>query len=130
MKVKGFTSESSKSGLDVSALAAAAGTSYEMARRYCEGTALPRPDTMEAIARWLDLPVSALAFGEEKSHAPIDEGTLQLCIEVVIEAQARTGTQLNPKSVAQMAAILYDEIRGGKAPSDDAVDMLIRAFRR
>lgn len=39
MRARGHISETSHSGVDVVALAAASGVSYEMARRYAEGQA-------------------------------------------------------------------------------------------
>lgn len=51
------------SGVDVSQLKVAAGVTLEMARRYVEGTALPRPEKMTRIAAWLGVNLPWLRDG-------------------------------------------------------------------
>lgn len=51
------------SGVDVSQLKVAAGVTLEMARRYVEGTALPRPEKMTRIAKWLGVNLHWLRDG-------------------------------------------------------------------
>lgn len=62
MRAQGYVSDTARSGVDVVALAGAAGTTYEMARRYAEGHAVPRPDKLHRIAAWLGVPAAALAL--------------------------------------------------------------------
>lgn len=127
MVEKGHTSPGSRSGVDVSALARAAATSYEMARRYAEGSAMPRPDKLEAIAAWLGVSPSELAFGAPSGSAAINEERLRQCIEAVLEAQRRTGRALSTGKAAHLAAVLYSELGSGALPSVEAVDLLVRA---
>jgi transcriptional regulator with XRE-family HTH domain len=55
---------SSSTGVDVKALAAAAGVTVEMARRYALGEALPDPDKLDKIAQWLGVRVAWLRDGD------------------------------------------------------------------
>lgn len=125
MLARGRTSDTSRSGVDVNALAAAAGISYEMARRYAEGLAIPRPDKLEAIARWLGVSPSALMWGEE-THS-INRKVLEVCVAAVQEAQNRTRITLTTEKSAHLVAILYEEAMAGRQPTPTTVDLLLRA---
>lgn len=129
MSKAGHVSHGNRSGVDVAKLAAASHTTYEMARRYAEGIAMPRPDKLEAIARWLGVRASELAFGIGAAGpgSAVDEGTLQQCIEAVIKAQRKAGRQLSPESTAHLAAVLYAEATTGELPSPESVALLVRA---
>lgn len=63
MEAKGLVSDRSRSGVDVGALSKGARVSYEMARRYADGLAMPRPDVLDSIAERLDVDPAAMAFG-------------------------------------------------------------------
>lgn len=129
MREKGHVSPGSRSGVDVSALAHACGTSYEMARRYCEGRAIPRPDKLQAIAEWLGVDPASLAWGSSRAGkgAGVDMGVLEQCITAVAEAQARTGRRVNHERAAHLVALLYEEATREGMPTSGAVDLLIRA---
>lgn len=129
MREQNRTSSSAKSGIDVAKLAEAAATSYEMARRYAEGAAMPRPDKLAAIAKWLGVSVSTLAFGEDQPMASIDEKVLQQCIEAIQAAQARTGQTLTAENAAHLVAVLYREATTSRIPSQDSVDLLVKVSR-
>ena len=126
MESKGMTSAGSRSGIDVAALAKAAGTSYEMARRYAEGAAVPRPDTLAAIARWLGTSPDALLWGRA-AGAQLDPGLLEKCLHAVTEAQARTGRSLSTEKAAHLVALLYQEAIEGRFPEPSTLDLLVRA---
>jgi transcriptional regulator with XRE-family HTH domain len=125
MVARGFVSSGSRSGVDIAALARAAGTSYEMARRYAEGTAIPRPEKMEAIARWLGVQPGPLAWGASESVS-INLKTLETCLTAIAEAQRRTGRELTTERAAHLVALLYQEAIAGRYPQPETVDLLMR----
>jgi transcriptional regulator with XRE-family HTH domain len=129
MVERGRVSPNAKSGVDVTQLAHAADTTYEMARRYAEGPAIPRPDKLEAIARWLEVPIALLAYGEEKSSAVVDERLLQRCIEAIQDAQTRTGNLLPPERAARLVARLYREAAENGLPAVESMDLLVKLSR-
>ena len=124
MAAQGHTSRSSRSGVNVNALAKAAGTSYEMARRYAEGAAIPRPDKLEAIAKWLGVDPGSLAWGSASQI--INMGLLERCLEAIAEAQARTGRRLDNEKAAHLVALLYQEAIEDKIPPPSTVDLLVK----
>lgn len=125
MLARGYASDTSRSGVDVNALAAAASITYEMARRYAEGLATPRPDKIEAIAAWLGVSPGALMWGQETHQ--INTKVLQQCVMAVHEAQRRTRITLTTEKAAHLVAILYEETSKGKSPTADTVDLMLRA---
>lgn len=127
MKARGLVSESSRSGVDVSALAHAAGASYEMARRYAEGVALPRPDKLQKIADWLGVPASVLAWGTGEPET-INTEALQQCIQAVIEAQGKARVSLTTERAAALVAALYQEAIDGRQPRAESVARMLRAM--
>lgn len=123
-----MVSDSSRSGVDVAALAQAAGSSYEMARRYAEGAAIPRPDKLKRIADWLGVTAAALAWGAQDTGS-IDTEVLQQCIHAVIEAQTRAGITLTTEKSAGLVAALYQEAIEGRKPRAESVARMLRAMR-
>lgn len=126
MRARGHVSPGAHSGVDVSAIAHAVGISYEMARRYAEGLAIPRPAKLAALARWLGVSPSALAYGTTTTTT-IDERVLEQCLRAVREAQERAGVRLQPDRAAHLVAILYGEAASGSLPEPRALDLLIKA---
>lgn len=59
---KGYTSSRTK--VNARELADAIGCSYQMARKYVVGVALPEFETIQKIAIWLDVSAGWLLFGE------------------------------------------------------------------
>ena len=89
MKARGHVSGTANSGVDVTALAKAAQTTYEMARRYLEGRAIPRVDKLQRISDWLCTQPSQLLYGEPaaaKSRV-IHTEILQSCFEAAKRAE-------------------------------------------
>lgn len=74
----GYTSRSASTGVKVKELAQHAGCSFEMARRYTNGTALPDPLAIKNIANWLNVEPGWLLFGstQEEFHSTNDALTL------------------------------------------------------
>lgn len=129
MRAAGRVSDSSRSGVDVVALAEAAGTSYEMARRYAEGLAIPRADTMARIAAWLDVAPAVLAWGPgEETGSTINQEVLQQCIKAVMDAQARAGVDVPTERAAALVAALYQEAMDGRFPLPATVSRMLKAF--
>jgi transcriptional regulator with XRE-family HTH domain len=128
---RGHTSARNSSGIDVSAVAKNTHCSYEMARRYVAGLALPGEDTMRAMAEWLRVPLAWLAFGERAASSPSGEvstACLESCLVAIQEAQELAGVALPPARVAALAAALYREAVEGKSLSARTVAASIRAL--
>lgn len=130
--LRGLTSGRSRSGVDITALAAAIDSSYEMARRYAEGLARPKPEAVRTLAQWLKVSASWLAYGEGQMDAPseIDTVLLEQCIAAVADAQRHAGVALNNERQAALVAGLYREARSGKLPSAASVSATIKALAR
>lgn len=128
MKLKRKISSRSRSGVDVSALSKAAGVSYEMARRYVEGMALPRPDTVEAIGKWLEVPAASLAWGDQGNHEQVDPLLLEQALQAVADAQEKARIQLSTDQAAKLVAQLYTEAKAGQRPSTSSLVAMLRAF--
>lgn len=127
MAAAGHVSPGAHSGVDVGKLAEVAGVSYEMARRYAEGLAMPRPGNLTKIAKWLRVSSAELAYGENPKTNTIDEGVLRACLGAVQEAQARTGVVLTPERAAHLVAVLYAESLAGELPTTKTLDLMLRA---
>ncbi|MGD9599956.1 MAG: hypothetical protein AB7P94_16960 [Steroidobacteraceae bacterium] len=128
MLAAGHVSRGARSGVDVARLAEASQTTYEMARRYAEGLAMPRPDKLKAIAQWLGVSPASLAYDAAPADA-IDAGKLQQCLEAVTHAQVRTGQTLKTEQAAQLVALLYAEVSAGRMPTAESLDLLVRSQR-
>jgi len=67
MSTEGYDSSRSKSGVDIAKLADVSGCSYQMARKYTLGQALPELHVVIKIASWLNTSPSWLLFGENST---------------------------------------------------------------
>lgn len=83
MQNKGYQSQRSKAGVEVTKLAEVANCSYQMARRYVLGDALPELNIIPKIAAWLETSASWLLFGEKEIIMP-DKKSLTL-VEIETE---------------------------------------------
>lgn len=128
MRAQGHVSGTAKSGVDVTALSKAAKTTYEMARRYVEGRAIPRPDKLERIAAWLRASPSDLLYGEPitKAGRIIHTEVLQRCVEAAREAERLAGKELPSEQMAKLVAFLYEEALDGREVSAGGVGRLLR----
>ena len=73
----------SRGGIDLNKLAKAAGCSYQMARKYILGQALPDYHIIPKVAKWLNVSPAWLLFGEKESTIP--ELKTSSLIEIDIE---------------------------------------------
>lgn len=119
-----MTAGSNTAGVDLAALSRAAGVSTEMARRYAEGTALPRPATIAAIARWLGVDAGYLLWGGNPGGPAVDSELLQRCLTAALEAQRLSGRILTPAHLSAITIALYTEAAAGKVPPSS--EMLAR----
>lgn len=127
MHAKGHVSARNRSGVDVTALSKGVGVSYEMARRYCEGQAIPRPDVLAKIADWLEVSAEALAWGAIR-EGEVDPIALEQCLRAVAAAQAVAGVKLSNEEAARIVAQLYREVRRGEVPSQSTLAAMLRAM--
>lgn len=67
MSEAGYKSTRSRGGIDISKLANISGCSYQMARKYSLGQALPELHIVSKIATWLNTSPSWLLFGDNES---------------------------------------------------------------
>lgn len=70
LQKEGYISTRSKAGVEIGQLAKVAGVSYQMARKYIIGEALPDYHIIPKIAKWLNVSPSWLLFGENESIVP------------------------------------------------------------
>jgi transcriptional regulator with XRE-family HTH domain len=70
LQKEGYISNRSKVGVEIGQLAKIAGVSYQMARKYTLGIALPDYHLIPKIAKWLNASPSWLLFGEKDSNTP------------------------------------------------------------
>jgi transcriptional regulator with XRE-family HTH domain len=70
LQKEGYHSSRSKAGIEIGQLAKAAGVSYQMARKYVLGMALPDYHIIPKIAKWLNVSPSWLLFGEKDMVVP------------------------------------------------------------
>jgi hypothetical protein len=130
-KLRGHTSGRSESGVDVRKMSEGIEASYEMARRYAEGAAVPPPDVARAIATWLKVSVTWLLYGDgtmDSSASDIDVPVLKKCIEVALEAQRIAGIALPSSRLASLVVGLYKQATKGPAPSAQTVAATLGAL--
>lgn len=128
MKARGHISTGNASGVDVTALAAVAGSTYEMARRYVEGRAIPRADKLGRIAGWLGVESAQLLYGEEPKNTNriIHQEVLQSCLEAARRAAEISGRDLSARQMAKLVALLYEEAIDGRTMNDSLIARLLR----
>jgi transcriptional regulator with XRE-family HTH domain len=131
-KARGYTSDRSKSGVDVTALSEAIGASYEMARRYAEGTAIPSPEIVRKMSTWLRVSPTWLLYGDGPMQGPadIDVSLLETCLAAAAEAEKIAGIKLSEAQRAALVAALYRQSNKGAPPSPDTVAATLAALAR
>lgn len=90
--------------VSIKTLSQVAGVSYEMARRYTLGTATPRDDKLELIAKFLKTTPSHLKYGEQESFTT-------------------TASEANTLNINQLGGILVDDWDDNTALEDDEVSV-------
>jgi transcriptional regulator with XRE-family HTH domain len=130
LKAKGQISTTSRTGVDIQSLADGAAVSYEMARRYIEGSAVPTAERARAIAEWLEVPASWLIFGEGEGPAATPRSTdpelLEKCLLLVMNAASDAARTLKPDQIAKLATVLYEEASEGREPLPETAKRLLR----
>lgn len=81
LQKEGYSSNRSKAGIEISKLAKVAGVSYQMARKYALGLALPDYHVIPKIAKWLNVSPGWLLFGEKEAVAPEHNSSTLIEIE-------------------------------------------------
>jgi transcriptional regulator with XRE-family HTH domain len=81
LQKEGYVSSRSKTGIEISQLAKVAGVSYQMARKYALGLALPEYYVIPKIAKWLNVSASWLLYGEKDSDVLLDKSPTLIEIE-------------------------------------------------
>ncbi len=70
LQKEGYVSTRSKAGIEIGQLAKVTGVSYQMARKYALGIALPDYHIIPKIAKWLNVSPGWLLFGEKDQVTP------------------------------------------------------------
>lgn len=127
---RGKTSARAKSGVALADMAKAVGISFELARRYADGLAMPRPGVIQSIADWLGVEVNWLLFGRGamESKPILNLDVLESCIAAADEAQEIAATRLPATRLSALIAELYRDALIGVPPSARSVSAVIRAF--
>lgn len=111
MRHRGYVSTRASSGVDMIALANAAGVSREMARKYVDGKSIPRADVQELICNWLKISQQWLQYGdgqmERISAGEIDRAKMRDCFIAVTRAEKELGCKLTPGQEMDLAIHLY-----------------------
>ena len=79
---------------------------------YFTGRSKPTLDQLEDLAKYLGVSLSWLV-SDNGSNAAVDDQTLELCIELVSEAEETAGVNLSALATARMAAYLYRTAKEG-----------------
>ncbi len=111
----GYASTRSKAGVEIRQLAKVAEVSYQMARKYILGMALPDYYIMSKIAKWLNVSPGWLLFGEKELIVPeikpssaieIDLDLLKYILNKCVTLFAPTN---NSEKIANyIAEVIYD----------------------
>ena len=81
LQKEGYSSNRSRAGVEINKLADVAGVSYQMARKYALGMALPEYHIIPKIAKWLNVSSSWLLFGEKEPIQPEHKSSSMIEIE-------------------------------------------------
>ena len=79
---------------------------------YFTGRSKPTLDQLEDLAKYLGVSLSWLV-SDNGNNAAVDDQTLELCIELVTEAEETAGLELSAIATARMAAYLYRTAKEG-----------------
>jgi len=87
LKNKNLRSNRAHNGVCAKKLAEVSDCSYQMARKYTNGLAMPEYATTLAIANWLEVSPGWLAFGEEpgETRSTITEDTILASLDLIRE---------------------------------------------
>lgn len=124
---RGYTSSRSSSGVKISILAKMIGASSEMTSRYVEGEASIPLEKIRLLAKGLRVSLLWLSHGQgQMEHEQVDSQILEECLNIVSEAEEKSGIRMSSSSKSKLAADLYAQrISGLQNPAE----MLAAAFR-
>ena len=80
---------------------------------YFTGRSKPTLEQLENLAKFLGVSLSWLV-ADSKDIAVVDDDTLELCLQLVEEAQDLAKEDLTPAQMAKMTAYLYRVAKDGK----------------
>ena len=91
---------------------------------YFTGRSKPKLEQLESLAKFLGVSLSWLV-ADGKDIAVVDDDTLELCLELVEEAQDLAKEDLTPAQMAKMTAYLYRVSKDGKEVNQtSAIELL------
>jgi len=91
---------------------------------YFTGRSKPTLEQLENLAKFLGVSLSWLV-ADSKDIAVVDDDTLELCLELVEEAQDLAKEDLTPAQMAKMTAYLYRVAKDGKEVNQtSAIELL------
>jgi transcriptional regulator with XRE-family HTH domain len=124
---RGYTSSQSASGVKISILARMIGASSEMTRRYVEGSASIPVEKIRLLAKGLQVSLLWLSHGQgQMENEIVDSQILEECLDLVYEAEEKSGTRMSNSSKSKLVADLYKQrINGLQNPAE----ILAAAFR-
>ena len=92
---------------------------------YFTGRSKPTLEQLENLAKFLGVSLSWLV-ADSKDSAVVDDDTLELCLELVEEAQAVAHEDLTPAQMAKMTAYLYRVSKDGKEVNKNSAIELMK----
>jgi transcriptional regulator with XRE-family HTH domain len=91
---------------------------------YFTGRSKPTLEQLENLAKFLGVSLSWLV-ADSKDIAVVDDDTLELCLQLVEEAQDLAKENLTPAQMAKMTAYLYRVAKDGKEVNQtNAIELL------
>jgi|TARA_R110000764_G_scaffold228361_1_gene318862 transcriptional regulator with XRE-family HTH domain len=91
---------------------------------YFTGRSKPTLEQLENLAKFLGVSLSWLV-ADSKDIAVVDDDTLELCLQLVEEAQDLAKEDLTPAQMAKMTAYLYRVSKDGKEVNQtSAIELL------
>ena len=91
---------------------------------YFTGRSKPTLEQLENLAKFLGVSLSWLV-ADSKDIAVVDDDTLELCLQLVEEAQDLAKEDLTPAQMAKMTAYLYRVAKDGKEVNQtSAIELL------
>lgn len=116
LKKEEYISKRPKAGVEISQIAKVAGVSYQMARKYVLGLALPDYHVIPRIAKWLNVTSSWLLFGEKEvflTEEPKSSTLIEIESELLQYILNKCiilfpPTQDGGKIIAYIVGVIYD----------------------
>ncbi len=135
LKSKNQRSNRAQNGVCAKALAEIAGCSYQMARKYTTGLAMPEYATTLAIANWLEVSPGWLAFGDQPGDVNLNiaEDTilapLDLLREIIFQAIACSHNVTNLNDFTDFVMTVLQDVYKMKADKKTILKMTELAIK-